>query len=132
MTADEYAALPDPHGYPTELIKGNLITRAPPRPRHGQIGARVAYLLQRYLEAHNFGQVLTNDSGVVTERDPDTVRGADIAYYSFERVPKGPLPSGLLDVAPNVVSEVLSPTAACKTKKASWGCRISRCGAIRR
>ncbi len=27
MTADEFAALPDPHGYPTELIKGNLVIR---------------------------------------------------------------------------------------------------------
>ena len=110
MTADQYAALPDPHGYPTELVKGNLITMAPPRPRHGRICARVAYLLQRFLEDHDSGQVMSNDSGVVTERNPDTVRGADIAYYSYQRVPKGPLPAGLLDVAPELVFEVLSPT----------------------
>ena len=110
MTAEQYAALPDPHGYPTELIKGNLVTMAPPRPRHGRICARVSYLLQRYLEDHDIGQVMTNDSGVVTERDPDTVRGADVAFYSYERVPKGPLPSGLLAVAPDLVFEVLSPT----------------------
>ena len=110
MTAEEYAELPDPHGYPTELVKGVMKTMAPPRPRHGRICARVSYYLQRYLEDHEIGQVMTNDSGVVTERDPDTVRGADVAYYSFERVPKGPLPAGLLEVAPDVVFEVLSPT----------------------
>jgi Uma2 family endonuclease len=110
MTADQYAALPDPHGYPTELIKGNLVTMTPPRPRHGQVCARVAYLLQRYLEDYDVGQVLTNDSGVVTEHNPDTVRGADIAFYRYERVPKGPMPGDLLDVAPDVVFEVLSPT----------------------
>jgi len=110
MTAEEYADLPDPHGYPTELVKGVLITMAPPRPRHGRICARISYLLQRYLEDHETGQVMTNDSGVVTERRPDTVRGADVAYYSFERVPKGPLPIGLLDVAPDLVLEVLSPS----------------------
>ena len=110
MTAEEYADLPDPHGYPTELLKGVLITMAPPRPRHGRICARVSYYLQRFLEDHAIGQVMTNDSGVVTERDPDTVRGADIAYYSFKRVPKGPLPAGLLNVAPDLVIEVLSPS----------------------
>jgi Uma2 family endonuclease len=62
------------------------------------------------LDAHPIGRALSNDSGIVTERDPDTVRGADIAYYSFERVPKGPLPAGLLDIAADLVFEVLSPS----------------------
>src|SRR3972149_1375349 len=110
MTAEEYADLPDPHGYPTELVKGVLMTMAPPRPRHGEICLQIGHLLRSYLDDHPVGRALSNDSGVITERDPDTVRGADIAYYSFERVPKGPLPAGLLDVAPDLVFEVLSPT----------------------
>ena len=110
MTAEEYSDLPDPHGYPTELVKGVLTTMAPPRPRHGEICLQIGHLLRCYLDDHPVGRALSNDSGVITERDPDTVRGADIAYYSFERVPKGPLPAGLLDVAPDLVFEVLSPT----------------------
>jgi Uma2 family endonuclease len=110
MTAEEYADLPDPHGYPTELVKGVLITMAPPRPRHGEICVRIVFLLCKYLDEHPLGRVVSNDSGVITERNPDTVRGADIAYYSFERVRKGPLPAGLLEVAPDLVFEVLSPT----------------------
>ncbi|HEY2883012.1 MAG TPA: Uma2 family endonuclease, partial [Pirellulales bacterium] len=35
--------------------------------------------------------------------------GADVAFYSFQRVPKGPLKEGLLSVAPEIVFEVLSP-----------------------
>ena len=35
---------------------------------------------------------MSNESVVVTERNPDTVRGADISFYSFNRLPKGPLP----------------------------------------
>jgi Uma2 family endonuclease len=108
LTADEYARLPDP-GHPTELIQGQVISMPPPMPRHGQICFRIAYLIQRYLDEHDLGQILTNDSGVVTERDPDTVRGADVAYYSYQRVPKGPLKDGLLAVAPELVFEVLSP-----------------------
>jgi Uma2 family endonuclease len=110
MTAEEYADLPDPHGYPTELVKGVLVTMAPPRPRYGEICIQIGYLLRRFLEDHLIGRVVGNDSGVITERDPDTVRGADIAYYSYKRVPKGPLPAGSLEVPPDLVFEVLSPT----------------------
>lgn len=110
MTAEEYADLSDPHGYPTELVKGVPITMAPPRPRHGELCAQIVYLLRRYLDDHPIGRVLSNDSGVITERDPDTVRGADIAYYSFERVAKGPLPAVLLEIAPDLIFEVLSPS----------------------
>jgi Uma2 family endonuclease len=109
MTAEEYAALPDPHGYPTDLVKGVVVTMVPPMPRHGQISAQIIYLLRRYLDDHPIGHVLSNDSGIITERDPDTVRGADVAYYSYRRVPKGPLPAGLLEVKPELVFEVRSP-----------------------
>jgi Uma2 family endonuclease len=110
MTAEEYMALPDSFDGPTELVRGILVKMPPARPRHGQICARFVYLLQRFLEDHDIGHVLSNDSSTVTERDPDTVRGPDISYYSFERVPKGPLPAGLLDVSPDAVIEVLSPS----------------------
>jgi Uma2 family endonuclease len=45
---------------------------------------------------------------MLTERDPDSVRGPDVSYYSYKRVPKGPLPRGLLSVSPEVVFEVRS------------------------
>jgi hypothetical protein len=44
------------------------------------------------------GHVLSNDSGVVTERDPDTVRDADVCYYPYTKVPPGPLGNDYLDV----------------------------------
>jgi Uma2 family endonuclease len=46
---------------------------------------------------------------VITERDPDTVRGADVAFYSHAKVPKGPIPGGYLAVPPDLVFEVRSP-----------------------
>ena len=49
-------------------------------------------------------------SGVVTEHDPDTVRGADVAFYSYARVPPGPLPANYLEAVPELVFEVRSPT----------------------
>src|SRR5262249_17022218 len=50
-------------------------------------------------------------SGVVTERDPDSMRGADVAFYSYSRIPKGPFPQhAYLTVVPELVFEVFSPS----------------------
>lgn len=81
-----------------------------PYPRHGEICTQVIYLLRRYLEDHDVGRVVSNDSGVITGRAPDTVRGPDVAFYSYERVARGPLPAGYLPVVPELVFEVRSPT----------------------
>lgn len=110
MTAEEYMALPDSFNGPTELVKGVLVTMVPPRPRHGEICMQAGYLLRRYLDDNPVGRVVSNDSSMITQRDPDTVRGPDIAYYSYARVPKGPLPAGLLSQPPDLVFEVRSPS----------------------
>jgi Uma2 family endonuclease len=108
LTAEEFGDLPD-NGQPAELVRGRIVPLNMPRPRHGAICSNTDYLLRRHLEDHPTGRVMTNDTGVVTQRDPDTVRGADIAYYSFARVPPGPLPRTYLAVAPELVFEVRSP-----------------------
>ena len=51
--------------------------------------ARRGGSLGNFVEEHDLGRVMSNDSGVITERDPDTVRGADVAYYSYARLPEG-------------------------------------------
>lgn len=108
MTAEEYGALPD-LGYPSELVKGRIVRMNVPQSRHGQVCARASYLLTRFADEHELGHVLCNDAGVITQRDPDTVRGADVSFYSYQQVPPGPLERGYLKVAPEVVIEVLSP-----------------------
>lgn len=108
LTAEQYYLLPD-NGQPTELVRGRVVPVNMPFPRHGQICGKVVRLLGRFLEDHDLGHVVSNDSGVVTERDPDTVRGADVAFYSYARVPPGPLPQGYLPVPPELVFEVRSP-----------------------
>jgi Uma2 family endonuclease len=109
MTAEEFLRLAD-DGVPKELVRGRVITLNVPTPRHGQICVEVAYLLRRFLEDHRLGHVVSNDSGVVVERGPDTVRGADVAFYSYQRVPPGPLPRGYLAAVPELIFEVRSPT----------------------
>src|SRR5262249_33348655 len=111
LTAEEYALLPD-NGQPTELVRGMVQPMNMPMPRHGQICLKVGRILGSFVEARDLGHVVSNDSGIITERDPDTVRGADIAYYSYGRVPRGPLPRGYLAVPPELVFEVRSPSDA--------------------
>lgn len=108
LTAEEFALLPD-NGRPSELVRGRVVELNLPFPRHGQICTKVARLLGNFAEDQKRGHVVSNDSGVVTERDPDTVRGPDVAFYSYDQVPPGPLPQGYLPVVPRLAFEVRSP-----------------------
>jgi Uma2 family endonuclease len=81
-----------------------------PIPRHGQICGRVIRLIGNYAYDYGLGEVVGNDAGVVTERNPDSLRGPDVAFYSYARVSRGPMPArGYLDVMPELVNEVRSP-----------------------
>lgn len=110
LTAEEYARLPE-DGRRTELVRGEILETNIPRPRHGQLCSRIDRRLGTFAETQGLGHVVANDTGFVTSRDPDTVRGPDLAYISYAKVPKGPLPADeYLEVAPEIVIEILSPT----------------------
>jgi Uma2 family endonuclease len=81
----------------------------PPFPYHGFVCGKVDRIIGGFAEANERGYAMCNDSGVVTERRPDTLRGADFAFYSYQKVPKGTLkPRGYLLVAPDLIVEVKS------------------------
>jgi Uma2 family endonuclease len=107
VTAQDYARLPD-DGQKSELVRGRIVTMNMPTPRHGEICVNTILLVGPSVKQHRLGRLTSNDAGILTERDPDTVRGADVAYYSFKRVPEGPLPESYLEVAPDLVFEIRS------------------------
>jgi Uma2 family endonuclease len=107
MTAREFGQRPDP-GHPEELVQGRIVSMPPPDRRHGYVCLRAGWILLGFVEEHDLGRVMSNDSGVITERNPDTVRGADVAYYSYARLPRGPLPTGYGPEVPELVVEVCS------------------------
>ena len=109
MTAEEYARRPDP-GHPEELVRGEVVPMPQPNRRHGQICNKAGRLFGNFAEDHDLGHVLSNDAGVITERGPDTVRGADVAFYSYTRLPKGPLAPTYGPEVPELVVEVVSPS----------------------
>jgi Uma2 family endonuclease len=107
MTAEEFGQRPDP-GHPEELVQGRIVRMPPPDRRHGYVCLMAGRILGNFVEEHGLGRAMSNDSGVITEHDPDTVRGADVAYYSYARLPRGPLPTGYGPEVPELVVEVVS------------------------
>ncbi len=108
LTAEQFAKRPD-GGLPEELVRGRIVTMTVPKPRHGYPCNTAGRVFGNFVDEHGLGRVLNNDSGVITGRDPDTVRGADVAFYSYKRLPPGDLPDQYLDIAPELVVEVRSP-----------------------
>ncbi len=110
ISAAEFALLPDPpDGSKQELVRGEIVTLPPPGFRHGLRQGRVCRLLDHYTMTNRCGRVSVS-CGVVTEHDPDTVRGPDVSYWSFERLPPDQEPEGYPTVAPDLCVEVLSPS----------------------
>jgi Uma2 family endonuclease len=107
LTAAEFASRPDP-GYPEELVRGRIVALPQPKARHGQVCSKTVRILGNHADDRDLGHVLSNDTGVITERGPDTVRGADVSFYRYARVPKGELPASYLEVPPDLIFEVLS------------------------
>lgn len=110
LTAEEFANLPRPmDGSRQELERGEIVTMAPPRFVHGKVQGRVYYALETYNRTTKFGHVIT-ETGVITEEDPDTVRGPDVAVWSYTKVPIDREPRVYAEVAPDLCVEVLSPS----------------------
>lgn len=107
LTAEEFGRLPDPpDGSKQELVKGVIVTMPPPKAIHGIVQAEIAALLRDVIRPKRLGWIVT-ESGAVLDRDPDTVRGPDVAFYSIARQPT--VPDDYFEIAPDLAVEVLSP-----------------------
>jgi Uma2 family endonuclease len=107
ITAKEFLAMDLGEGL-HELVRGEIITMNPPEPAHGYICGNVVGILREFGRRTGHGYVAGNDSAV--EISNDTVRGADVSYYSEARWPKARLSEGYAQVPPDVAVEVYSPS----------------------
>jgi Uma2 family endonuclease len=107
MTAEQFMSADLGDGT-FELVRGEVIKVPPPMPEHGRVCGNVFYALETYGRQTGRGYALPNDSAVLTERDPDTVRGADVSFYSNARWPRAQVGAGLPPVPPDLVAEVMS------------------------
>ena len=109
ITAEEFGRMPD-DGTIQELVRGRIVQMPPPCSFHGIVCFNFAFALAEFVLPRELGRVLSNDSGVVTERDPDTVRGADVCYYRAERLPADLPRDRYLEIVPDLVAEIRSPS----------------------
>jgi Uma2 family endonuclease len=91
-----------------ELIAGRFVPMPPTGWPHARAEVRVSSKLARFAEVSGLGTVLGGEAGIIIRRGPDTVRGADVAYISNERLAQA-APEGYLDVAPELIVEIVSP-----------------------
>lgn len=107
LTAEEFGELPA-LGQPYELVRGVLVVHEHPVPVHGELAARIAALLIGFVRPRKLGRV-TVESGYVTERGPDTVRGPDVAFVRLNRVPTRADLDRYVEGAPDLAVEIRSP-----------------------
>jgi Uma2 family endonuclease len=92
-----------------ELVDGRIVPMSPTGCQHGEIEARIAAALSTFVRPKKLGRVLTGEVGLYTRRDPDRVRGADVLFISDATYARRTPGLAYLDVAPEIVVEVLSP-----------------------
>jgi Uma2 family endonuclease len=108
LTAADFARVAEVLG-PCELVKGEIVPMSPGGMEHSQVTGRAYFLVETFNRVHQLGRVLTGEAGVVVAKHPDTVRGADVAFVSYVRLPRAlESQTGFLEVPPELVIEVLS------------------------
>jgi len=109
LTAADLLRL-DAEGVRGELIRGVLCETMPAGIEHGAIVMRLGAALFNVVEPGQLGTLVASDAGVWLERDPDTVREPDIAFFHAEKMPLDARITGYAEVAPVLVVEVASPS----------------------
>ena len=107
VTAEELLRMPQ-DDLRSELIRGELCEMPPPGSLHAEIVARLIGLLFPFVSTRQLGRVFA-DAGVIVDRDPDTVRAPDAAFFSKDRLSLTEAVSGYFSVVPNLIIEVESP-----------------------
>jgi len=91
-----------------ELERGEVVELPPPVEVHGVVCGNVGRILGNFSFRRKRGYVATNDTGVILERDPDTVRAIDVSLYdevrTFDRLARK-----YATRLPKLAVEVLSP-----------------------
>ena len=108
ISAEELSSLCG-DGKRCELIKGEVFEMAPAGRLHGRTAATIAILVGSFVRDKDLGEVSAAETGFIVSRNPDTVSAPDVAFMSKERLPPGEVGTGFLEMAPDLVVEVVSP-----------------------
>ncbi len=105
-TDEEFMALPDGRRY--EILNGELIDMGNSGAKHGYVCSLLVMALMSYILPKKLGVVL--DSSTAFKMKSGNKRSPDVSFFAKERLHGlEELPSGLLEGAPDLTIEVLSP-----------------------
>jgi len=107
MTVNEFMRL---HGNEpgVELVRGRVVRLPMAGLDHGEVCVTACLILGGFVKAHGLGRVMSNDAIVPTGEH--SARGADVCFFSYNRLPKNVPTPRVADVPPELVIEVRSPT----------------------
>jgi Uma2 family endonuclease len=105
-TLEDVIRLGESEGRLFELVDGTLVEKAMGW-QESLLAGVILQWLNNYLDQHRMG-VATGPDGM-TRLFNDTVRGPDVAFVAWSRLPDGRIPNEPIpDIVPNFVIEVLS------------------------
>ena len=108
MTAEDLESMPD-DGHRYELVRGELIRMAPTNFEHLEVSGNLIGEVRDFVKKNRLG-VVGGEGGFILAREPDTVRGPDMVFVRADRVPKGRARRHFVELAPDLVAEVRSPS----------------------
>jgi Uma2 family endonuclease len=113
MTTEELEAIPD-DGRERWLIDGALREGGMTRRNrgHSRIESKISQLLLNWsdIQPAPRGEVLSGEAGLRLSRNPDTTVVVDVAYISVETAKANANDDGLVNGAPVLAVEILSPS----------------------
>ena len=107
VTGEELLAMGDIG--PCELIEGRIVQMSPTGDAHGGYESNFDEYIKAFVKERKLGKVRVGEVGIYTHRNPDTIRAADVVFISNERYAQRTQKGGFLDVAPELVVEIMSP-----------------------
>jgi Uma2 family endonuclease len=93
-----------------ELVEGKVVPMTPAGGEHGGCEGNFGFHLRSFVGPRKMGRSMVGEVGIYTRRNPDTVRAADVLFISNERYARQKSKGGFLEVAPDLVVEILSPS----------------------
>ena len=109
MTPDEFLVYPL-EDVKAELVRGELRVSPPAGGPHGVAASNLIAALMAHVRPMKIGRVFADGVGYQLLQIPHTVRVPDVSFVRAARLPSEGLGRGLLQFAPDIAIEVLSPS----------------------
>jgi len=107
VSLEELARMPD-DGLRHEIDEGELLAMTRPSSRHGALQIRLGRLIDEFVTRNRLGRTFS-ESGFILQRDPDILRGPDVAFVRAERLAEVP-EDGWPEFGPDLAIEIVSPS----------------------